>query len=67
MLHGEAESSRCAVIEDVGGIAIETDDFGEAVDRLRDPVEGAAAARHVGLAEARQIGGDDESDRPGAG
>ena len=59
MLDGEPEAGRRAVIEDIDGIAIEADDLGEAVDRLRDPVEGVAAVRHVGLAEARQIGSDD--------
>ncbi len=59
MLHREPEARRRAVVEDIDGIAIEADDFGEAVDQLGDPVEGVAAARHVGLAEARQIGSDD--------
>src|SRR5262249_41747129 len=30
-----------------------------AADRIRDPVKGAAPARHVGSAEARQVGSDD--------
>ena len=59
MLHREPEAGRRAVVEDIDGVAIEADDLGEAVDRLRDPVEGMAAARHVGVAEARQVGGDD--------
>ena len=59
MLHGEPESGRCAVIEDIDGIAIEADHLSEAIDRLRDPVERVAAPRHVGLSETRQIGSDD--------
>ncbi len=59
MLDGEPEAGRRAVVEHVDGVAIEADDLGEAVDRLRDPVEGVAAARHVGLAEARQVRRDD--------
>jgi hypothetical protein len=64
MLHGQAEPRRRAVIEDVDGVAIEPNDFSEAVDRLRDPLEGVieiagfAATGHVGSAEARQIGSD---------
>jgi len=56
VLHGEPESGRRAVIEDIDGIAIEADHLRETLDRLRDPVEGMAAAGHVGLAEARQVG-----------
>src|SRR5258708_3710070 len=55
----EPEAGRRAVIEDIGGIAIETDDLSEAIDRLRDPVKSAASAGHVGLAEARQVWRDD--------
>jgi hypothetical protein len=50
---GEPEPGRRAVIEDVDGIVIEADHLGEAIDCLRDPVEGMAAARHVGPSEAR--------------
>ena len=39
MLHREPEAGRRAVVEDIDGVAIEADDFGEAVDRSRDPVE----------------------------
>src|SRR5215831_16481382 len=59
MLNRQTEAGWCAVIEDVDGIAIEADDIGEAVDRIRDPVKGAAPARHVGSAESRQVGSDD--------
>ena len=59
MLDGEPESGRRAIVEHVDGVAIEADDFGEAVDRLGDLVEGVAAARHVGVPEARQVGSDD--------
>src|SRR5262249_23316252 len=59
MPDGESESGRRAVVEDIDGIAIEADRLSEMIDRLCDPVESAAAARHVGLSEARQIGGDD--------
>ena len=55
MPDGQAEAGRRAVIEHVEGVAVEADDVGEAVDRVGEPVEGAAAARHVGVAEARQI------------
>lgn len=58
MLHGEPESGRRTVVEDIDRIAIETDDFGEAIDRLGDLVEGAAAARHFGLPKPRQVGSD---------
>ena len=60
MLHREPEAGRRAIVEDIDGIAIEADDFGETVDRC--PRAGRSvwrAARHVGLAEARQVGGDD--------
>src|SRR6516162_7316148 len=59
MLHCNPEAGRRAVIEDVDGIAIEADDLGETVDRSRDLIEAMAAARHVGVAEARQVGGND--------
>src|SRR5262249_40065941 len=59
MLHGEPESGWRAVVEHINRIAIEPDDFGETVDRVRDPIEGAAARRHVGLAESRKIRSDD--------
>ena len=56
------EARRRAVVEDVDRKAIEADHLGEAVDDLGDVVEGVgelAARRHVGLAEAGQIGRDD--------
>ena len=65
MLRSQTEAGRRTVVEDIDGVAIKPDDFGEAVDRLRDPVEGVveivglAATGHVGLAEARQVGSDD--------
>ena len=62
MLDGEPKAGRRAVVEDIDGVAIEADDFGEAVDDVGDVVEGVgevAARRHVRLAEARQIGRDD--------
>src|SRR5260370_6536305 len=59
MLHREREAGRRAVVEDIDGIAIEADDLGEAVDRGRDLVEAMAAARHVGVAESRQVWGND--------
>ena len=59
MPHREPEAGRRAVVEDVEGEAVEADDLGEAVDRVREPVESVAAVRHVGVAEARQIGRDD--------
>ena len=59
MLDREPEPGRRAVVEHVDGVAVEADDLGEAVDRLRDPLEAVAPARHVGVAEARQVGRDD--------
>jgi hypothetical protein len=58
MLHGEPEPGRRTVVEDIDRIAIETDHLGKVIDRRRDLVEGAAAARHVGLPEPRQVGSD---------
>jgi len=58
MPDGEPEASGRAVIEHVDGVAVEADDVGEAVDRAGEPVEGGAALRCVGFAEAGQIGGD---------
>ena len=59
MLDRQPEPCRRAVVEHVDGIAVEADGLGEAVDRLRDPVECVRPIRHVGVAEARQIGRDD--------
>ena len=63
MLHSQTEPGRRTVVEDIDGVAIKTDDFGEAIDGLRDPVEGVwevvglAATGHVGLAEATDTAG----------
>lgn len=59
MLDREAESGRRAIIEHVNGVAIEADGLGKAVDRRRDLVEGVRFVRHIGVAEAREIGSDD--------
>ena len=59
MPDGEPEPGRRAVVEHIDGVAVEADDLGEAVDRVRDPVERGALIRHIGVAEARQVGGDD--------
>ena len=59
MLDREPEPGRRAVVEYVDGVAVEADGLGEAVDRLRDPVERVRPVRHIRVAEARQIGRDD--------
>ena len=59
MLDREPEAGRRAVVEHIDGVAIEADGLGEAVDRLRDPVERIAFVRQIGVAEAREIGSDD--------
>src|ERR1700739_4689689 len=59
MLDRQPETGRGAIVENIDGVARETDDFGEAVDGCRDPVETMAATRQVGVAEARQGRGDE--------
>ena len=59
MLDREPEPGRRAIVEHVNGVAVEADRLGEAVDRLRDPGERIPLIRHIGVAEARQIGSDD--------
>ena len=59
MLHREPKAGRRAVVENVDGVAIEADDFGEAVDGRGDLVEAMATLGHVGVAEARQVWRDD--------
>src|SRR5262249_53388675 len=57
--HREAETGRCAIVEDIDGEAFKSDHFGEAVDSPRDGLEGVAevgACRHVRLAEPGQVG-----------
>ena len=58
MPDGEPEAGRRAVVEHIERVAIDAGDLGEAVDRVGNPIEGAAAARQIGVAEARQIRGD---------
>ena len=59
MLDREPEAGRRAIVEHIDGVAVEADGLGEAVDRLRDPVERIAFIRQIGVAEAREIGSDD--------
>ena len=59
MLDGEPESRRRAIIEDIDRIAVEADDFGEAVDHVRDLVEACSRAPACPIAEAGQVGRDD--------
>ena len=59
MPNGKAEAHGCAIIEDVHRESSETDYLGEAIDDVRDILEGVselAARRHVGLTERRQVG-----------
>src|SRR5215813_8963980 len=59
VLHREAETSRRAIVEDIDGEAVKSDHFSEAVNSLRDVVEGVAELapfRHVRLAKPGQIG-----------
>ena len=58
MLHCQAETGWRAIVEDIDGVAIEADDLGEAVDRVRNAVE-AVDRGIVRLAEARKVGRDD--------
>jgi hypothetical protein len=58
MPDGKPEASRRAVVEHVGRVAIEADDLGEAVDRLRDLVERVRPVRHIGIAEPWEIRSD---------
>src|SRR5260370_16513765 len=56
------KAGRRAVVEHVHGKAIETDLLSEALDNVGDVLERVGksiAARHVRLAESRQIGSDD--------
>src|SRR5271166_402751 len=55
MLHRQAETGRRTVIEDIDGVAIETDHFGETIDDVSDPIEAMAAVGPVGIAKARQV------------
>ena len=59
MLDRESEPGRRAIVEHVNGVAVEADGLGEAVDRRRDLVERVRFVRHIGVAEAREIGSDD--------
>src|SRR5215831_2693519 len=59
MPHREAETRRCAIVEDIDGEAAESDHFSEAVNSARDVIEGVAELgpfRHVRLAKPGQIG-----------
>src|SRR5262249_1170682 len=61
MPNGKAEAHGCAIIEDVHRESSETDYLGEAIDDVRDILEGIselAARRHVGLPKRRQVGSD---------
>ena len=55
MLYCQSEAGRCAVIENIDGIAIKADDFGETVDDRSDPIEAVAAVGPVGVPEAGQV------------
>src|SRR5260221_282186 len=63
MLDSQTEPDRRAIVENVNSVAIESDELGEAVDRLGHAVEGVfsaglATAGHIGSAEAGQVGSD---------
>ena len=47
MLRGQTKPCRRAVIEDIDGVAIKTDDLGKDVDRLGDPTEIARVVRFL--------------------
>jgi hypothetical protein len=60
--NGKAETSGCAIVENVHGETRKTDDVGEANNNLRDILERiieGAPRRHVGLPKRRQIGSDE--------
>ena len=59
MLDRKPEPGRRAIVEHVNGVAVEADGVGESIDRRRDLVERIRFIRHIGVAEAREIGSDD--------
>src|ERR1700742_1158064 len=59
MFDRKPETGGRAVVKNIDGVARETNDFGEAVDGRRDPIETVAATRQVGVAETGQVRGDE--------
>src|ERR1700683_5097582 len=59
MLDREPEPGWRAIVEYIDGVAVEADGVGEAINRRRDLVERVRLIRHIGVAEARQIGSYD--------
>src|SRR4029077_8154232 len=60
--NGEAETNRCAIVENVDREMRETHHLGEAIDDLRNILERVsegATRRHIGLAKRRQIGSNE--------
>ncbi len=62
MPNGETEANGCAIVEDVDCETTEADHLGEAIDDVRDILEGVSESvgpRHVGLSKTGQIGSDE--------
>src|SRR5882724_253505 len=62
MSSSEAEAYRRTIVEHVAREARETDHLGEAINDVRDILEGVSegtARRHVGLPKRRQIGSNE--------